>query len=174
MVSLRPALSARLAATAVIVLAACAPQSRQHEGAPPVFEADADRDGSISAEEWRQSGERRFDAIDRDGDGQASPEELARSFEAFDADGDGVIDAGEAPTVIALGDADGDVRVTREEFQAIDWTREELDRDRNRRVNRIEFQDARERVFTNADRDRDQRLRRNELEDAGRFSLFRF
>lgn len=162
----------------VLVLVGCETTQRdtpnQIGGATAFDRADTNHDEVVDLEEWDQYSARLFDEIDKDGDGQASSEELARSFDSFDFNDDGVIDGREAPLVVALGDTDGDRLIGPEEFKSIDWTRETIDTDRDETVSWREFRAARREIFDPADRDRDRRLRRNELDEAATFTIFRF
>jgi Ca2+-binding EF-hand superfamily protein len=137
-------------------------------------EVDANHDGVINLEEWDQFSSRLFDGIDKDGDGEGSPEELGQAFETFDYNKDGVIDGDEAPLVIILGDDDGDGRVSRDEFDSLDWTRDSIDANRDGRVSREEFKNARREVYDQADFDRSTTLGRSEYNGAPSLTLFRF
>jgi Ca2+-binding EF-hand superfamily protein len=146
----------------------------QDAGATGFDEADANHDGVINLEEWDQFSSRLFDGIDKDGDGEGSPEELGQAFETFDYNKDGVIDGNEAPLIIILGDDDGDGRVSRDEFDSLDWTRESIDANRDGRVSREEFGNARREVYERADFDRSTTLGRSEYNAAPSLTLFRF
>jgi Ca2+-binding EF-hand superfamily protein len=146
----------------------------QDAGATGFDEADANHDGVINLEEWDQFSSRLFDGIDKDGDGEGSPEELGQAFETFDYNKDGVIDGNEAPLIIILGDDDGDGRVSRDEFDSLDWTRESIDANRDGRVSREEFGNARREVYDRADFDRSTTLGRSEYNAAPSLTLFRF
>ena len=137
-------------------------------------EVDANHDGVINLEEWDQFSSRLFDGIDKDGDGEGSPEELGQAFETFDYNKDGVIDGDESPLVIILGDDDGDGRVSPDEYDAIDWTRDSIDANRDGRVSREEFKNARREVYDQADFDRSTTLGRSEYNGAPGLTLFRF
>ncbi len=137
-------------------------------------EVDANHDGVINLEEWDQFSSRLFDGIDKDGDGEGSPEELGQAFETFDYNKDGVIDGDESPLVIILGDDDGDGRVSPDEYDAIDWTRDSIDANRDGRVSREEFKNTRREVYDQADFDRSTTLGRSEYNGAPGLTLFRF
>jgi Ca2+-binding EF-hand superfamily protein len=137
-------------------------------------EVDANHDGVINLEEWDQFSSRLFDGIDKDGDGEGSPEELGQAFETFDYNKDGVIDGDEAPLIIILGDDDGDGRVSRDEFDSLDWTRDSIDANKDGRVSREEFKNARREVYDQADFDRSTTLGRSEYNAAPSLTLFRF
>ena len=146
----------------------------QDAGATGFDETDANHDGVINLEEWDQFSSRLFDGIDKDGDGEGSPEELGQAFETFDYNKDGVIDGDESPLVIILGDDDGDGRVSRDEFDSLDWTRDSIDANRDGRVSREEFGNARREVYDRADFDRSTTLGRSEYNAAPSLTLFRF
>ena len=146
----------------------------QDAGATGFDEVDANHDGVINLEEWDQFSSRLFDGIDKDGDGEGSPEELGQAFETFDYNQDGVIDGDEAPLIIILGDDDGDGRVSRDEFDSLDWTRDSIDANRDGRVSREEFGNARREVYDQADFDRSTTLGRSEYDGAPSLTLFRF
>lgn len=136
--------------------------------------ADANRDGLIDPEEWARFSSGLFDRIDRDGDGKASAAELDEAFETFDYNRDGVIEGHEAPLVIILGDADDDGRVSRDEFDAIDWRQDPIDTDGDGYVSRREFTKARREIHDQADFDRSTTLGRSEYDAAPSLTLFRF
>lgn len=159
----------------VAMVGASGPAARaQDEEAHGFHRVDANHDGVINQEEWAQFSAQLFKGIDGDGDGQASPEELAQAFETFDYNRDGVIDGHEAPLVIILGDSDGDGRVSREEFQSIDWTRGSIDTDGDGSLSREEFGRAQGSIYDRADFDRSTTLGRSEYDAAPSFTLFRF
>lgn len=135
---------------------------------------DANHDGVIDPEEWARFSSGLFDRIDRDGDGKASAAELGEAYETFDYDRDGVIEGHEAPLVIILGDADDDGRVGRDEFEAIDWSRDSIDADGDGSVSRKEFTKARREIYDQADFDRSTTLGRSEYNAAPSLTLFRF
>jgi len=137
-------------------------------------QVDTNRDGVINQEEWDQFSSQLFDAIDKDGDGHGSAEELDEAFESFDYNKDGVIDGNEAPLVIILGDDDRDGRVSPAEFDAIDWDRDSIDADGDGLVSREEFKNARRQVHDQADFDRSTTLGRSEYNGAPSLTLFRF
>jgi Ca2+-binding EF-hand superfamily protein len=60
---------------------------------------DTNKDGNLSVDEARASGDGQLKRMDRNGDGVLTPDEAPRLFERPDADGDGKITAAE------LGDA---------------------------------------------------------------------
>lgn len=154
---------------------ACGPAVRGQEARAEGFaRVDANHDGVIDRDEWEQFSSRLFEGIDRDGDGQASAEELGQSFVTFDYNQDDVIEGHEAPLIIILGDADGDGRVSRDEFAIIDWNRGSIDTDRNGALSREEFARAQRRIYDQADFDRSTTLGRSEFEAAPSFTLFRF
>lgn len=161
-------------AALVIVLAMGRPAPAADPEASAFDRADANQDGVIDADEWGQFSSGLFERIDQDGDGAASAAELDEAFETFDYNRDDVIDGSEAPLVIILGDTDGDGLVGRDEFDAIDWTRDSIDTDGDGLVSRKEFADARRRVYDQADFDRSTTLGRSEYDAAPRLTLFRF
>ena len=163
-----------LASAWLLLLGACSPSPSGDREATAFDRADTNKDGVVDLGEWDQASARRFSEVDADGDGQWSAAELAQAFEYFDLNGDGVIDGREAPTIVALGDANRDGLVDREEFVSIYWTRRTVDVDQDGNVSAEEFRRARRRAYSNADLDRDRRLRRIEIDDAARFTLFRF
>ena len=146
----------------------------QDAGATGFDEVDANHDGVINLEEWDKFSSRLFDGIDKDGDGEGSPEELGQAFETFDYNQDGVIDGDEAPLIIILGDDDGDGRVSPDEYNSIDWTRDSIDANRDGRVSREEFGNARREVYDQADFDRSTTLGRSEYNGAPSLTMFRF
>jgi len=146
----------------------------QDAGATGFDEVDTNHDGVINLEEWDQFSSRLFDGIDKDADGEGSPEELGQAFETFDYNKDGVIDGDEAPLIIILGDDDGDGRVSPAEFDSINWTRDSIDANRDGRVSREEFGKARREVYDQADFDRSTTLGRSEYNGAPSLTLFRF
>ena len=154
---------------------AIGPSALAEDAGPSAFDAaDANDDGLIDPEEWAAFSSGLFDRIDRDGDGKASAAELDEAFETFDYNQDGVIEGREAPLVIILGDTDDDGRVSREEFDAIDWRRDQIDADGDGYVSREEFAKARREIYDQADFDRSTTLGRSEYDAAPSFTLFRF
>lgn len=160
---------------ALMIHAASGPMAQAQEAETNGFDRiDADGDEAIDAEEWKRFSAQLFDGIDKDGDGRASPEELDEAFETFDYNQDGVIDGHEAPLIIILGDTDEDGRVSREEFESIDWTRDSVDTDGDGSLSREEFHRAQGSIYDRADFDRSTTLGRSEYNEAPSFTLFRF
>lgn len=83
---------------------------------------DTNKDGNISTDEARASGESRLKRLDANGDGVVTADEAPRLFERPDADGDGKITAAELGNVAAAklmrADKDGDGVVTPAEREA--------------------------------------------------------
>ncbi|MCC6920843.1 MAG: hypothetical protein IT548_16715 [Alphaproteobacteria bacterium] len=83
---------------------------------------DTNKDGNLSADEARASGEARLKRLDANSDGVVTPDEAPRLFERPDADGDGKITAAELGNVAAAklmrADKDGDGVVTQAERDA--------------------------------------------------------
>ena len=158
----------------LFLVGACSAPSGTGGGATAFDRADDNKDGVVDPPEWDRASIRLFEEVDADGDGRLSASELAQAFEIFDYNDDGVIDGRESPVIVALGDDNGDGLVDREEYEAIEWTPEALDTNRDGNVSPDEFRNTRRRVYSVADQDRDRRLRRIEIDDAARFTLFRF
>jgi len=176
---MRPTLATGLCSLFALVIGCAmvcvAPKAfAQNAEASRFDQVDTNRDGVINQEEWDQFSSQLFDGIDKDGDGEGSPEELGQAFETFDYNKDGVIDGDESPLIIILGDDDGDGRVSRDEFDSLDWTRDSIDANRDGRVSREEFGNARREVYDQADFDRSTTLGRSEYDGAPSLTLFRF
>jgi Ca2+-binding EF-hand superfamily protein len=165
----------------IAVLTACSPPTDPagdaNETVPlitPAF-ARADRSGDrvVSAEEWTADSEALFDQLDRNQDQTIDADEVRESFEVLDYDGDGGIEREEAAELVERGDTDGDGRLSTTEFEQLDWEGLSADLNRDGRISRKEFYDARGQLFLAADRNRDRRLGHREI-DPVRFPLFRF
>ncbi len=109
---------------------------RMGGGADWFGEADANRDGVVTLEEFRAYRAGNFDKLDRNGDGAISPADFPRlaklrpdayqrltsALEGADSNGDGAISRSEMansrPVMFTLADADHDGRVTQAEFDA--------------------------------------------------------
>ena len=173
---MRPTLMLGLCTLMALLIASAAGPTAlaQDAGATGFDQVDANHDGVIDLEEWDQFSSQLFDGIDKDGDGEGSPEELGQAFETFDYNRDGAIDGDEAPLIIILGDADGDGRVSRDEFDSIDWKRNSIDANGDGGISREEFGKARREIYDQADFDRSTTLGRSEYNAAPGLTLFRF
>ena len=158
----------------LMALPAAGPAEADGTAAGAFEAADRNQDDLIDADEWDRFSAELFDGIDRDADGSASARELDEAYESFDYNKDGVIDGEEAPLVVILGDADDDGRVTRKEFEAIDWTHPQIDADGDGRLSEEEFRRARREVHDAADFDRSTTLGRSEYNGSPSLTLFRF
>ncbi|MBY8974653.1 hypothetical protein KHP62_02470 [Rhodobacteraceae bacterium NNCM2] len=125
------------------LLGACVEEPAPEPIGPPPssgvgFDAiDTNADDHIDHAEWTDHGHRTFDALDGDGSGEVSHDELRDGFDIYDVNGDGVLTKDEVDSVEL--DLDGDGKVTRAEWeQAI--SAGPIDTDRNARISRKEYQ----------------------------------
>lgn len=138
-----------LAAVLAAGLAGCAAEQGGGGDAPPppadsFYLVDADRDDVVTRVEWDAHGDRLHAALDTDGDGHLSADELRAGHDRLDIDGDGVLRPDEVDA--AALDLDGDGAVSVSEWENVQ-IHEALDGDRDGRISHDEFRSHRGRHF---------------------------
>ena len=124
--------------------APAAPSTRPARTDGGVMRYDANKDGAVTIEEWKNGQQARFKRLDANGDGKLSKDEL---FARTPAIGNSVLptdrQAGQQSSYFVLLDSDKDGSVTLAEFMAgADRNFARCDLDRNGRIDTAECRQA--------------------------------